>query len=363
MASGGGDALEGEEDLDEKDLFGSDNEEDALDAVDEKELFGSEGEDEVPQIDERALFGSDDEGDAATQPGASAAPGASQAPDAGPEAEEGMSEMDEREIFGDLSDDEPEKVEDVILRRRPAPSNDRVFVSLRLPNVLSVEKSAYSADTIPQTTLEGYKEYLNTQNKKNVRLLNPTNCIRWRFKKGPDGQRLTDEDGRPQYESNSRLVEWEDGTKTLYVGKEVFNINEIEDSVLLFEENSRDVHVCHGSMRKRLVATPRSLNSQSHEMLKRSQYMKFEPLRRSLLNMAEEADMEADTAVRQMLEAQRKRADKRAERDSALPSRSLREESGLTASFLEDDILGDEDAGIGASIQDVKQHFKRPKTG
>jgi len=235
---------------------------------------------------------------------------------------------------------------------------------MRLPNVLSVEKSAFNSEAIPQTMLEGYKEFKNTTNKMSVRLLNPENCIRWRFKKGSDGQQLYDDDGRPLYESNSRMVEWEDGTKTLYVGKEAFNISEIEDQVLLFEENSRDVHVCHGSMRKRLVATPRSLNSQSHEMLKRSQYMKFEPLRRSLLNDSEEADAAAVAAQMQLEEKNRKLQEKREKRSLEQP-----EAMGFTAKFLEDDVAaedsssGEESNGIGASIRDVKQQFKRPKTG
>merc|ERR1719188_1474554 len=94
--------------------------------------------------------------------------------------------------------------------------------------------------SIAQSALEGFKEFTNTQNKAIIRLLNPENCIRWRFKKGPDGHNLTDEDGRPQYEANSRIVEWEDGSKTLYIGKESFDVSEIEDRVLLFEENSQD---------------------------------------------------------------------------------------------------------------------------
>jgi len=213
------------DELGERELFGETGGDDDDDDIDERDLFGSG--DEGPEIDEKELFGSDDE--AAQQPrpdtvDASAAPGEEPPPETEP------SEMDEREIFGDLSDDEPERVEDVILRRRPAPSDDRSFISLRLPNVLSVEKTPFHKDRIPQSMLEGYKEFKNTRDMQVIKLLNPENCLRWRFKKGPTGQNLTDEDGRPQYESNSRIVEWEDGSRTLLVGKEVFNCSEITDS-------------------------------------------------------------------------------------------------------------------------------------
>lgn len=44
-----------------------------------------------------------------------------------------------------------------------------------------------------------------------------------------------------RYESNSRIVEWEDGTKTLFVGAEAFDITEIDDRIVLFEENSQEL--------------------------------------------------------------------------------------------------------------------------
>lgn len=324
--SGLGGAAGQADDLDEKDLFGDD--------VDEKELFGSE--DEGPDIDEKQLFGSDDEQ-------APPATGGEAVPPSEPEA----SELDEREIFGDVSDDEPEKVEDVILRRRPAPTDDREIMTLRLPNVLSVEKSAFRADNIPPHLLEGYKEYVNTRNIQVVKLLNPENCVRWRFKKGPDGQNLTDEDGRPQYESNSRVVEWEDGSRTLYVGKEAFNMSEIDDKVILFEENSADIHVCHGILRKRLVATPTSLRSETHDSLKRSQYRKNAPLRRSLL-LSQEEQMEAKQLYE--LEMEQKK------RQEARPKRAAEAGAGeITAAFLEED---QPQASAGPSVLDVKRQYK-----
>jgi len=187
-------------------------------------------------------------------------------------------------------------------------------------------------------------------------LLNPENCVRWRFKKGPDGHNLTDEDGRPQYESNSRLVEWEDGTKTLYVGSESFDISEIDDRVLLFEENSQDVHVCHGTVNTRLVATPRDLNSVTHDMLKRSQYSTFEANRRSLLMSQEEQD-----AHQQLLEIQADQKQKQ-RRDEMRQKRSLEQgQEALTAAFLEDDQTNG--AGIGPSVKEVKEQAKRQRLG
>jgi len=323
----------------EKDLFGEDSD---GGEVDEKALFGSEDEGEA-HIDEKDLFGSDEEGGAPTQRDG----GQPRTPGAASE----VSEMDEREIFGDVSDEEPEKVEDIILRRRPAPGDDRVFATMRLPNTLSIEKMSFNAEHLSAAAVDGYKDFKNTANKKMTRLLNPENCVRWRFKKGPDGHNLTDEDGRPQYESNSRFVEWEDGTKTLYVGREAFNLMELDDNVYLFEENSQDVHVCHGHVPKRLICTPQSLNSVTHANVKKSQYRTFQPNRRSLLMSQEEQD--ANTALQQLSEDHKKMQ----LRDEQRVKRNLEQgQGGMTAAFLEDDQPG---AGVGPSIMDIKQAAKR----
>jgi len=334
-ASAGNDA-----EVDEKDLFGSGEEDD----VSEKDLFGSE--EEGDELDERELFGSDTEGSRKDK--AEKGLPSSGTPLAAPSE---ISEMDERDIFGEVPEDEeePEKVEDVILLRRPGPPTDRVMKSMRLPNVLSVDTKPYKEETVPQSLLEGYKEFKNTRGQNVVKLLNPENCVRWRFKKGPDGQILTDDDGRPQYESNSRLVEWEDGSRTLFVGGEAFNISEIGDRTFLYEENSKDVYVCHGSLKKKLVATPRSLNSSTHEMLKRSQYRKYEPVRRSLL-MAIDEGVSAERQLQDIANEDKKRKEKKKATDMSSGGMAT-----MSGAFLEDE----EDGGEGPSVAGLKKQFKQ----
>merc|ERR1712232_510043 len=130
----------------------------------------------------------------------------------------------------------------------------------------------------------------------------------------------------------------EDGTRTMYVGDEAFNLSAIDDNVFLFEENSQEIHVCHGFIKKRIVATPRNLNSVTHMALKRAQYTKFEPNQRTTLITPEE-----EVQARQMLEimeAQKKR--------QAQTQKRIGDPSGLdgemTAAFLEDE------APVGPSI-------------
>jgi len=329
------------DDVDEEDLFGKD---DDGAQVDEKDLFGSD--DEKHAVDEKDLFGSDEDDDG-TKPAATPA-----SPIAGsvrrsvaPSSE--LSAMDERDVFGDMSDDEPEKIEDVILRRRPAPSGDRTFMSLRLPNILSAEKTAFNPKTWTPQDKDLYHEKTDTMDKTVIKLNNPENCIRWRFKKDSEGQMLTDEDGRPQYESNTRIVEWEDGTMHFVVGGELYNTSKMSDNVLLFEENSADVSVCHGHIGTRLVITPTSLHTKTHDSLKRTQFARCMPNSRSLLIST---DDQIATQDMQALEMEDK---KRRERKRALDTTGGIGGPGINAAFLEDD-----DDAVGPSIQDLKRQHK-----
>lgn len=365
---------EEEDDADEKDLFGDDDDLEpptalstqaasataekppAEDDEDELDLFGSEDED----VDEKALFGDDDETgtlpatprppSTAATPATARGPAISATPVQPSFSEDVLSDMDEREVFGDISDEEMmpsgEAREDVILLRRPAPTRDRPVMSVRLPNVLSIETTAFNPRNVSGALLEGYKESIDTTGKQVVKLITPENCIRWRFKKGPDGHCLTDEDGRPQYESNGRIVEWEDGSKTLHIGNEAFTISEIKDKVLLYEENSQDVHICHGVMNTRLNVKPKSLETETHDRLKRSQYRKYEPTRRTLLMSAEE-QQQANEMLR-IEQEQKKRQDKH----QAENKRKAAELPGMSKDFLEAE---DTPGGVGPSIKDIKR--------
>merc|ERR1719456_1638776 len=107
------------------------------------------------------------------------------------------------------------------------PTAGRNFAALKIPNILTIDKKPFNPLKFSEDVRNGYKQMTNTQAKQTFRLLNSENVIRWRFKKNEEGHILTSDDGRPQYESNSRVVEWEDGSRTLYVGSETFDLNDI----------------------------------------------------------------------------------------------------------------------------------------
>merc|ERR1712232_1196795 len=127
---------------------------------------------------------------------------------------------------------EEQKAQDVPLLQRPCPPKDWPIVALRLPNVLSAEMRAFKPETAQQLLIEGYKESIDTMGHQVISLLTPENCIRWRFRKSDNGQIMTDDEGRPLYESNTRFVEWENGTTTLHVGSESFPMRKIPQKVV-----------------------------------------------------------------------------------------------------------------------------------
>jgi len=258
------------------------------------------------------------------------------------------SEMDENEIFGDMSDeeivDDKKELEDVVLRKRPMPSTSRKFAALRIPNILTIEKKPFNPLKFSEDVRNGFKALKNTQAKEVFKLMNPENVIRWRFKKSEEGQILTSDDGRPQYESNSRIVEWEDGSRTLFVGAESFQLNNIPDNVLLFEENTQEVSVCHGFIETRFVATPRSLESATHEHVKRAQFTKFEPNSRSLLINSQD---QAYLLQQQEAERERQKALEKREKKMLKAGAS---EPAISAAFLEDS----DNEPIGPSVKKPK---------
>jgi len=252
------------------------------------------------------------------------------------------------DIFGDISEEEAVTVEEVIVRRRPMPDKKRTFSTLKLPNIMSIERNSFNPKAFNQAARVGYKDFNTTQNARAVKLLNPENCFRWRFKKWPAGNILTDSDGRPQYESNARLVEWEDGSKTIHIGEEAFIVSEQSIQNNLFEENSHDLHVFHGPVTKRLICTPKNLDTTSHEMLKRSQYSKYAPTSRTLLITPEE---QVESKQMYELEMEQRKRQAMKERRRLEPGA----EAEITAAFLEDD----PPRGIGPSALDIKNQFKK----
>jgi RNA polymerase-associated protein LEO1 len=93
------------------------------------------------------------------------------------------------------------------------------------------------------------------------------NTIRWRFTKQQSSQTL-------KAESNAQIVEWEDGTLSLKLGDEVFDVlqSDLKDTYLTTQnatndENNKVVHLVDGLVSKSIKFVPTSTNSNIHKRL------------------------------------------------------------------------------------------------
>ena len=114
---------------------------------------------------------------------------------------------------------EPRRLE-VLDIPRPADSHKSSKMTLhvtKLPNLVGIQAQPYDPDTHdPEQEETDYRGYTHSM-------------IRWRYKKtgGSDGTFDRDENGRLIRESNARVVKWSDGSYTLHVGPEVFEVDQI----------------------------------------------------------------------------------------------------------------------------------------
>lgn len=91
---------------------------------------------------------------------------------------------------------------------------EKIFY-VKLPNFLSIDTHEYD----PLCYMDEIDENETLDNEGNSRMkLKVENTIRWRT--------ITDEDGNETKQSNARIVEWSDGTMSLHLGSEIFDITE-----------------------------------------------------------------------------------------------------------------------------------------
>eukprot|EP00934_Nitzschia_sp_Nitz4_P003322 Nitzschia sp. Nitz4//scaffold170_size48074//41907//43334//NITZ4_007113-RA/size48074-processed-gene-0.15-mRNA-1//1//CDS//3329538664//3312//frame0 len=158
------------------------------------------------------------------------------------------------------------------------PNNQVSLHMTKLPNLVAIQPEPFDEDNyLPDDEEVQYKGYVH-------------NMIRWRYKKDKDGQLIRSDDGSLTRESNTRLVQWSDGSFTLHIGNEAFDIQTVDSSSKGFAGLNGYVHLSQkatlsnddeegegapggtvlesiGAVTSRLVAKPSSLQSEAHKSL------------------------------------------------------------------------------------------------
>merc|ERR1711862_640306 len=91
----------------------------------------------------------------------------------------------------------------------------------KLPNIVNINPNAFDENTFKKTSeIERLEE-----------LYRGSQVIRWRYKTDPNtGEFIRDDNNRLIRESNSRFVRWSDGSLTLHVNGEIFEIDEMKSA-------------------------------------------------------------------------------------------------------------------------------------
>lgn len=157
------------------------------------------------------------------------------------------------------------------------PSDNVTMHMTKLPNLVAVQPSAFDEVFYDEKEEEEqYKGYVH-------------NMIRWRYKRNADGEIQRDDDGNLLRESNSRLVQWSDGSFTLHIGNEAFDVHNQVSSTsksgmgvngfvylsqkATFSNEGQDdtqggtVLECIAPITSRFVPKPSSLQSEAHKSL------------------------------------------------------------------------------------------------
>jgi hypothetical protein len=148
-----------------------------------------------------------------------------------------------------------------------------------------------------------------------------------------------------ELESNARLVEWEDGTWTLFVGSEHFRILPRSESVAVYDKQTEgagdEVMVHVTNVNKQLNVIPGSLDSRTHKHL-----VEQTTINRKLVQNRKVA---LATSIATPVGGETVKFDRTPPPTG--PARPKRNRPILSEEFLEE--------GMGASVKQIKSHFRK----
>ncbi|EUC55713.1 LEO1-like protein [Rhizoctonia solani AG-3 Rhs1AP] len=368
------------------------------DLFDEKtdDVEADAGDDEARDATVEDLFGDEDD-----------IPG-----DEGPTADVAMSERQssaapsQRESDGDglteaekkhrknmeYEEDEGEQAEPQILReaeinipKLPLPtSSDNQYWMMRMPNFLKLDTKPFHNETYegPQDDYEG------EERKESATMLDVTNTIRWRWIQGENGQM--------KKQSNARIVKWSDGSMSLQLGTELFDINSNAEgsrpppthsqsqsqsqtqssqapkrgggsSYLYTQHKHAGVLQCEVPITGTLTLQPTGMFSATHRQLVRAVGQRHS--RTARLRLAPEPTMDPEREQRELQKTANRSARPRKPRASTGGFDGARRSRASTASRRRDDVFASDDSGGDANsdsddgIGSRKKAQSAPKRG
>uniref|UniRef100_A0A8C6TXY0 RNA polymerase-associated protein LEO1 n=1 Tax=Neogobius melanostomus TaxID=47308 RepID=A0A8C6TXY0_9GOBI len=256
----------------------------------------------------------------------------------------------EEGMEGDQAEEEPvpeTRIEVEIPKVSTDLGSDLYFV--KLPNFLSVEPRPFD----PQYYEDEFEDEEMLDEEGRTRLkLKVENTIRWRAKR--------DEEGNETRESNARIVKWSDGSMSLHLGNEVFDVYKAPlqgDHNHLFIRQGTGLQG-QAVFKTKLTFRPHSTDSATHRKMTLSladRCSKTQKIR--ILPMA---GRDPESQRNEMIKKEEERLRASIRRESQ--QRRVREKQhqrGLSSSYLEPDRYDDEEEGEeGISLAAIKSSYK-----
>ncbi|CUA77130.1 RNA polymerase-associated protein LEO1 [Pongo abelii] [Rhizoctonia solani] len=335
------------------------------------------GEEEARDATVEDLFGDEDDAAGNEAPAADVAMSERQSSAAPSQREsdgDGLTEAERKHRKNmEYEEEEGEPTEPQILReaeinipKLPLPtSSDNQYWMMRMPNFLKLDTKPFHTETYegPQDEYEG------EERKESAIMLDVTNTIRWRWIQG--------ENGEMKKQSNARIVKWSDGSMSLQLGTELFDINSNAEasrpplphsqsqsqtqssqapkrvggsSYLYTQHKHAGVLQCEVPITGTLTLQPTGMFSATHRQLVRAVGQRHS--RTARLRLAPEPTMDPEREQRELQKTANRSARPRKPRASTGGFESARRSRASAASRRRDDVFASDDSGDANSDSD-----------
>lgn len=271
-------------------------------------------------------------------------------------------EDDEEEVPYD-NFNEPEEapkaeitIKNMTLARHPISHTPSSGLSFPLPRFLSVNPDPFQPMEFENQIKSLAKDSNNESLKGSLQFkkLELTNTIRWRYAKAANGSL--------HKQSNTQIIEWEDGSKSLKIGKEYFDIKlkQNDDDILtLVNENADNSLMGMIPLDKSVQIVPPSTTSKAHKLLAMTiksgmKHKKAKKINTIVTDEDPEAKARDVEKAQREIEKARRRQQQKAEMEEAEMERRREPTSsysrGVEADEAEDDEEDDDDYGEGGGF-------------
>ncbi|KAI6653600.1 RNA polymerase-associated protein LEO1-like [Oopsacas minuta] len=226
---------------------------------------------------------------------------------------------------------------------------------VKLPNFLSIDTRPFNPSYYEYEGDD--EEILDEEGRKRLKL-KVENTIRWRKTKDQTGQEIR--------ESNARIVKWKNGTLSLYLGNEIFDVSQLK-----MEDKCNHLYLVQNAFlqaqsvfNKKLNIKPSSTDSQTHRKITLSIADRVSRTQKMRMIPAAGENPEVIRAALQVKQEARAKAEKlRISKERARKRKLLFSGQKLSRKYLEDDEeLSDDSTSVNAVKKKFQQARKAAKT-